>query len=277
MKKHLVNILIALIFLAGLSVLLYPSVSNYVNSKSQSRAIASYVENMQTMDSSNCEALLEEARAYNAALEPGLARFGMKEQALEDYCHLLGANGGAVGYIEINAIGVKLPIYLGDSPAVLQVGAGTMPGSSLPVGGPGTHSVLTGHRGLPSSKLFTDLDQLKVGDTFVLTVLNQTMTYEIDQIRIVLPQELSDLEIQEGKDFCTLVTCTPYGINSHRMLVRGTRVENQEISEEKTYHVTSDAVRVDPLLAAPVVAAPFLLAMVLFLLLSKPPKDEEDQ
>lgn len=276
MKKHIVNIFIALLFLVGLSVLLYPAVSNYVNSKSQSKAIASYVENMQAMDKTDYEALLEEAREYNAALEPGLARFAVKGKALEDYLRLLGSDGGAVGYLEIPAIQVELPIYLGDSPAVLQVGAGTMPGSSLPVGGPGTHSVLTGHRGLPSSKLFTDLDKLVEGDTFVITVLNQTMTYQIDQIKIVLPQELSDLDIQEGKDFCTLVTCTPYGINSHRMLVRGSRIENAESTEKPFHHVTADAVRVDPVLVAPVVAAPFLLAMILFLVFSKPPKDDEE-
>ena len=274
MKKHISSIIIGLVFLAGLSVLLYPLVSDFINSRSQSKVIASYVENVQSLDNSAYEAVLREARDYNDSLEPGLGRFSVKDQALEDYHHLLGADGAPIGYIDIEKIQVSLPIYLGDSDLVLQVGAGTMPGASLPIGGPGTHAVLTGHRGLPTSKLFTDLDQMEVGDTFVIHVLEETLTYQVDQIKIVLPEEMEELELQEDRDLCTLITCTPYGVNSHRMLVRGTRIDNI-VSQEKTYRVMSDAVQITPMKVAPVVAAPLILVLVLVAIFGKPRKDED--
>lgn len=265
MKKHLSTILLLLVFLTGLSVLLYPTVSNYVNSKSQSRAIASYVESMEKIDTSTYDAIMTEAREYNERIKFNQGRFAVKGEELDQYLHLLGSTGGAVGYLEIGSIGVTLPLYLGDSPAVLQVGAGTMPGSSLPIGGPGTHAVITGHRGLPSSRLFTDLDQVAEGDVFVLNVLNETLTYQVDQIRIVEPQDLTELDIQPDQDFCTLVTCTPYGINTHRMLVRGRRIENSEQTAGVNYHVTADAIQVDALLVAPILALPLLLALTMSL------------
>ena len=275
MKKYISSILIGLIFLAGLSVLLYPAVSDFINSRSQTKVIATYVENVQQMDNSAYDAVLAQAKAYNDSLQPGLGRFAVKGQALEDYLHLLNADGEAVGYIDIEKIKVSLPIYLGDSETVLQVGAGTMPGSSLPIGGPGTHAVLTGHRGLPSSKLFTDLDHMEVGDTFVIHVLEETLTYQVDQIKIVLPEEMEELDIQEDRDLCTLITCTPYGINSHRLLVRGSRIDNLEPAGNREYRVTSDAVQLDPLHVAPVVAGPLILILLIVVFVSKPRKEDD--
>lgn len=267
MKKHLSTILLLLVFLTGLSVLLYPTVSNFVNSQNQSRAIASYMESMDKMDTSQYKAVMKEAREYNELIKSDPGRFAIKGKDMDEYLHMLGSSGGAVGYIEIDSIGVSLPLYLGDSPAVLQAGAGTMPGSSLPVGGAGTHSVITGHRGLPSARLFTDLDQVVEGDMFVLHVLDETLTYQVDQIRIVEPHDLAELEIQPAKDFCTLVTCTPYGINSHRMMVRGHRIDNSDNLNGESYRVPSDAVQVDTLLVAPVMALPLLLVLIIHLVL----------
>lgn len=265
MKKHLSTILLLLVFLTGLSVLLYPTVSNFVNAQSQSKAIATYVKSVDEIDTSAYDALLDQGRAYNQQLLSNAGRFAIQGEELDRYLHLLGSTGGAVGYLEIDSIRVTLPLYLGDSPAVLQAGVGTMPGSSLPIGGPGTHAVITGHRGLPSSRLFTDLDQVAVGDVFVLHVLNEVLTYQVDQIHIVEPKDLNELEIQPDDDLCTLVTCTPYGINTHRMLVRGRRIENQEQTAETVYHVTADAIQVDALLVAPVLALPLLLVLIVHL------------
>lgn len=265
MKKHFSTILLVSIFFIGLSVLLYPTLANYVNSKHQSRAIAEYVAALANTDPAQFDAELEEARAYNQAIRSDPARFAPDEAELEAFHHMLGANNTAIGYIEIPAIRVDLPLYLGTEESVLQAGAGVMPGSSLPIGGESTHTVLTGHRGLPSSRLFTDLDQLAPGDTFVLFVLNEVLTYEVDQIRIVLPEELDDLAIEEGKDYCTLVTCTPYGINTHRMLVRGHRIDNIE-ADTVSARVTADAIQVDTLLVTPVVAAPMLLVLLVLLM-----------
>ena len=170
-----------------------------------------------------------------------------------------------MGYIEIPKIKCNLPIYHGTDEAVLQIAIGHVQGSSLPAGGESTHCVLSGHRGLPSAKLFSDLDQLTEGDVFLLRVLDETLTYEVDQIRTVLPDELDDLAIEEGKEYCTLVTCTPYGINSHRLLVRGHRVENQ--ASASTIRVTADAMQIEPLLIAPLVAVPMLLVLLVMVLI----------
>ena len=211
-----------MVFLVGLSLLLYPTVSDYWNSLHQSRAIASYAGQVAGLDDEVYEALWAEAEAYNETLPDKADRFNMSEEELEEYQTYLSVSGtNVIGYIEIDKIGCYLPIYHGTDESVLQVGVGHLEGSSLPVGGPGTHCVISGHRGLPSAKLFTDLDQMEVGDTFVLYVLDETLTYEVDQIRIVEPTEMSELAIVEGEDYCTLVTCTPYGINTHRLLVRG--------------------------------------------------------
>ena len=261
MKKHLTTILLVLIFLIGLSVLLYPTVADYVNAKHQSRAIANYVEGLADIDPVDYSAYIEEARRYNESLAGNTARFSPSEEEIEAYHGYLGADNSVIGYVEIPAIGVDLPMYLGTEESVLQVGIGCMPGSSLPIGGLGTHAVLTGHRGLPSARLLTDLDQVVVGDIFTVFTLNETLTYRVDQIRIVLPTELSDLAIDPEQDYCTLVTCTPYGINSHRMLVRGHRIDNIVEEEVKTYRVTSDAIQIEPMLVAVFTAIPILLVL----------------
>ncbi|WP_461810256.1 class C sortase [Faecalimonas sp.] len=266
MKKYLSTIFIVILFLTGFSVLLYPTVSNYINSKHQTQAIASYEERMEKMDTSSYDAIMEEARKYNEQILSDQARFAIKGEELDQYLHLMGSTGGAIGYIEIDSIDVTLPLYLGDSSAVLSVGAGTMPGASLPIGGRGTHAVITGHRGLPSSKLFTDLDKVKEGDVFVLHVLKETLTYQVDQIHIVEPQDLTKLEIESDQDYVTLMTCTPYGINTHRMLVRGHRIENDsQVAGEA--RVVADAIQVDFMLIAPVLAIPLVLLLVVGLFL----------
>ena len=263
-KSRASTVILIIVFLVGLSLLLYPSVSDYWNSFRQSRAIASYVESVSHLDNQEYQALLEEARAYNASLVGDKTRFSPTEEELAEYLTLLGSTGAAVGYVEIPAIKLTLPIYLGTSETVLQVGVGAMEGSSLPIGGESTHAVLTGHRGLPSATLFTDLDRLVQGDMFHIHILNETCTYEVDQILIVEPAEMDALEIVEGEDYCTLVTCTPYGVNSHRMLVRGHRIETPE--DAVFVQVSPDALQMDPLFIAPFVAVPILLVLLLFLL-----------
>ena len=263
-KSRASTVILIIVFLVGLSLLLYPSLSDYWNSFHQSRAIASYVESVSHLDNQEYQALLEEARAYNASLVGDKTRFSPTEEELAEYLTLLGSTGAAVGYVEIPAIKLTLPIYLGTSETVLQVGVGAMEGSSLPIGGESTHAVLTGHRGLPSATLFTDLDRLVQGDMFHIHILNETCTYEVDQILIVEPAEMDALEIVEGEDYCTLVTCTPYGVNSHRMLVRGHRIETPE--DAVFVQVSPDALQMDPLFIAPFVAVPILLVLLLFLL-----------
>ena len=270
MKKktsNLITILLILILLAGLSLLLYPTVSDYWNSFHQSRAIASYAEQVAEIDSNTYEQLWADAQAYNRSLIGKVGRYDMTDEERAKYESLLDVSGnGIIGYIEIPTIKCSLPIYHGTDEAILQIAVGHIEGTSLPVGGSGTHCVLSGHRGLPSARLFTDLDKMVGGDTFMMRVLDETLTYEVDQIRIVLPNEMDDLEIEEGKDYCTLVTCTPYGINSHRLLVRGHRIENQV--EAQDIRVTSDAIQIEPLIVAPIVALPMLLALLIILLVS---------
>ena len=276
MKKNFVNILLFVILFIGVSVLLYPSVADYVNSKSQSRAIAQYMETLSKKDPNQYKEELAEAQAYNQSLVGKVTRFVPTEEELDAFRHYLGANHTPIGYLEIPKIKVDLPMYLGTEESVLQVGIGVMPGSSLPIGGPSTHAVLTGHRGLPSSRLLTDLDQLAVGDTFTVFVLNDMLFYEVDQIRIVLPNEMDDLAIVEGEDYCTLVTCTPYGINSHRMLVRGHRIDPEEV-DTTALRVKADAIQVDELVVMPVVAAPMLLVLLIALMCGgkKKPKSKK--
>ena len=265
---------LVLILLAGLSLLLYPTVSDYWNSFHQSRAIASYAEQVAEIDMADYERLWAEAQEYNQTLVGKSGRYQMTDEERETYESLLDVSGtGIIGYIEIPAINCSLPIYHGTDEGVLQIAIGHIEGTSLPVGGESTHCVISGHRGLPRAKLFSDLDKLVVGDDFMLCVLDETLTYEVDQIRIVLPDELNDLEIVEGKDYCTLVTCTPYGINSHRLLVRGHRVENR--ANAGSVRVTADAMQIEPLLVAPVVAIPMLLLLLILLLLPRRRKKDK--
>lgn len=270
MKKHLSTILLVLIFLIGLGVLLYPAVSDYWNSKVQSRAIVDYEAALANLTQEDYESEFEAARAYNDALRgvdfPLMYYDALREREdLKPYEDIFNINGnGIMGYISIDRIGVELPIYHGTSDAVLNVAVGHLEGSSLPAGGESTHCVLSAHRGLPSAKLFTDLDDMEVGDTFRLTVLDEVLTYEVDQILIVQPNEVDALYVTEGQDYCTLVTCTPYGINTHRLLVRGHRVETVE--EKPAIYVPADVYMIDSLIVAPLVAMPMLLALLIFLL-----------
>ena len=266
-KRDFSTVILILVFLVGLSLLLYPSVSDYWNSFHQSRAIATYAEQVANIDNDIYARLWEDARAYNQTLVGKENRFQITDEERETYESLLNVGGnGIIGYIEIAKIGCSLPIYHGTDEGVLQIAIGHIEGTSLPTGGESTHCVVSGHRGLPSAKLFTDLDKLIPGDTFVLRVLDETMTYEVDQILIVEPHELGALQIEEGKDYCTLVTCTPYGINTHRLLVRGHRVANAE--EAVQIRVTADAIQIEPVLVAPLVAAPMLLILLAALLVS---------
>ena len=271
MKNHRSTILLILILLIGLSLMLYPSFADWWNSFRSSRAIASYEEQVANIDDAQYEELWDAAQDYNQSLLHRPNDFLLSDEQQEIYKSLLDIGGnGIMGYIEIPMIDVMLPIYHGTKESVLQIAVGHLDWTSLPVGGAGSHCVLSGHRGLPSARLFTDLDKLKVGDVFMLHVLNEILTYEIDQILIVEPQDTDPLLIEPGKDLCTLITCTPYGINSHRMLVRGHRIESQE--EPKDIRITADAVRIEPLMVAPFVAVPILLVLLIILLLPKQKK-----
>ena len=265
------SVLFILILLVGLSLLLYPSVSNYWNSLHSSRAISSYQEAVSKIDQGKLDAMLAEAKAYNKKLFDEGYTLILPEPRKESYFKLLDVTGtGIMGYIEIKKLGVYLPIYHGTADSVLQSAVGHIEGSFLPVGGENTHTVLSGHRGLPSAKLFTDLDKMLVGDVFSLRILNDVLTYEVDQILTVLPQELDALDVVPGEDLCTLITCTPYGINTHRLLVRGHRIATPE--DARTIRVPGDALRVNTAVVSVFLAAPVLLALFILVLIRSPKK-----
>ena len=268
MRKHASTMILILILVVGLSLMLYPSFSNWWNDAHQSRAIAAYSQEVSKLDENRYDELWQQAWEYNRSLVGRENAYLLDDSQKAEYERLLDVSGmGIMGYIEIPSLKVSLPIYHGTEESVLQVAVGHLEWTSLPVGGESTHCVLSGHRGLPSAKLFTDLDRLVVGDRFRLGVLDQVLTYEVDQILIVEPQDTEALLIEEGKDLCTLVTCTPYGINTHRLLVRGHRVETEK--DAKNVRVTSDAIQIEPYLVAPVVAAPILLVLLLGLLIPR--------
>ena len=262
-KKDFSTIALIIVFFVGVSVLLYPTVSDYWNSLHQSQAIATYADSVENMDEQDYEKLWDAAVSYNQKLFQSGHGLGLKDEEKEEYNELLDVSGtGIMSYVEIPKIKCSLPIYHGTDEGVLQIAVGHIEGSSLPVGGLNTHCVLSGHRGLPSAKLFSNLDKLEEGDIFMIRTLDQTLTYEVDQIRIVLPDEVEDLKIEEGKDLCTLVTCTPYGINTHRLLVRGHRVANQE--EAEAVRVTADAMLVDNRIVAMCIAVPVLVLLLIY-------------
>ena len=266
MRKNLSTIILILIFLVGLSVMLYPSVSDAVNRKHQSRAVAGYAEEVEQLSDADYQTYFDAADAYNRQLNTTPNAF-YKPDLVSGYAQTLDISGtGIMGYITIPKISVELPIYHGTDEGVLQVAAGHLEGSSLPVGGAGTPAVISAHRGLPSAKLFTNLDELEVGDRFTITVLNRVLTYEVDQISIVLPTEIDQLLPTEGMDYVTLMTCTPYGINTHRLLVRGKRVETTE--SQKHIRVAADAFRIEPIIVAPILAIPMLLAALVGVLVA---------
>ena len=272
MKKHLSTILLFLVFFIGLSLLLYPTFSDWWNSMHQSRAISTYSEAVANMNNEEYDKIWSAAWDYNHSLVDRPNDYLLSEEQWETYNALLDiGQNGIMGYIEIPKIDVTLPVYHGTSEAVLQVAIGHLEWTSLPVGGAGSHCVVSGHRGLPSAKLFTDLDKMEVGDTFLLRILDEVLTYEVDQIKIVEPHVTQDLLIVEGEDLVTLVTCTPYGINTHRMLVRGHRIETQEVKAVR--RVTADAIQIEPVIVAPFVAAPMLLILLIALLIPKPKKN----
>lgn len=266
-KNRITTVLLALVFLAGLSLLLYPTVSDYWNSFHASRAVAAYAQEVADLNGAEYDRLLEAARDYNARVPERSNTFALTEAEQAEYQSLLNMDGtGIMGYIEIPNIKLSLPVYHGTEESVLQIAVGHLDWSALPVGGEGTHCVLSGHRGLPSAKLFTNLDQLREGDTFTLRVLDEVLCYEVDQIRIVEPQDTAALLPEPGQDLCTLVTCTPYGVNTHRLLVRGHRIETPDSAD--AIRVTSDAMQIEPILVAPAVGVPLVLLAVAILLLS---------
>ena len=260
-KGTFTNFLLILVLLAGLSLLLYPSFADWWNSRVQSKAIASYTAQISVMDEDTYRDYWDSAIAYNKSLLNRTNTFVLTEEQTALYDSQLNFSAdGIMGYIEIPMIEVYLPVYHGTSEQVLQVAVGHLEWTSLPTGGESTHCVLSGHRGLPSAKLFTDLDQMQLGDLFMLHVLDETLTYEVDQILIVEPDDTDALLVEEGKDLCTLVTCTPYGVNTHRLLVRGHRVDN--LKETVVHRVTADAIQIEPLIVAPIVAIPLLIIML---------------
>ncbi len=269
LKKNRINLILIGIVLLGMGLIAYPGFADWWNSFHQSRAVASYAESVANLDANKYSEMLADAEAYNAELAKIGAQWIMTDEQMAEYNRQLAVtDSGIMGYIDIPKIRVTLPIYHGTDETILQIAIGHIAGTSLPVGGASTHCVVSGHRGLPSARLFTDIDKLVEGDTFTMTVLNRTVTYEVDQIRIVEPTDLSNLQIEEGKDYCTLVTCTPYGINTHRLLVRGHRVANANGEA----NVIADALQIEPVYVAPVVAAPMLiiLLILLFVMTSEP-------
>lgn len=260
LKRNWVTLVLVMILMVGAGLIAYPSFADWWNSFHQSRAVASYAEAVANMNAEEYEKSIKKAQAYNKKLAKTGIIWTLDEKQQKEYEEqLVVGSSGIMGYIDIPKINVMLPIYHGIDESVLQVAIGHIPGSSLPVGGKGSHCIVSGHRGLPSARLFTDIDKLVEGDTFTMTVLNQTLTYEVDQIRTVLPTDLSDLQIEKGKDYVTLVTCTPYGINTHRLLVRGHRTENANGDA----NVIADALQIEPVYIAPFLAAPILVLLVI--------------
>lgn len=267
-KGGFTNFLLVMILVMGLSLVLYPPISSYWNSKLQSRVIANYTDSVAAMDEEEYNKIWYDAIMHNKSLLTRSTDYGLPDEQKEQYDELLNVAGnGIMGYVEIPSIHSFLAVYHGTSDSVLQIAVGHLDWSSLPTGGESTHCVLSGHRGLPSARLFTDLDQLREGDVFMLHILDETLTYEVDQILIVLPHETDQLQIVEGADLCTLITCTPYGVNSHRLLVRGHRVENQ--ASAITVRATADATQISPLIVAPMLAIPVLLVLLIGMLIPK--------
>lgn len=228
-KKYLSDIVVAIILIAGVGLLAYPTIADYVNELHSSKAIGSYVEKTKDLSKEEKENLLEEAREYNKSLVDKINRYYLSEEEKKRYNHILNiTKTGIMAYIEIPKLNVYMPVYHGTDEGVLQIAAGHLPGSSFPIGGESTHSLISGHSGLPSAKLFTDIDKLKKGDLFFIHVFDEVLAYKVNQIKIVLPDDVETLEIEKGKDYVTLITCTPYGVNSHRLLVRGERTAYKE-------------------------------------------------
>jgi sortase A len=274
MKRIIIRSLPFAALFIGLFLLLYPTVSEHINAMHQSKAIQAYNEITSSMSSEEHDKMIEAAKEYNRKLLTEENPI-LEPEKIPGYNNTLDITGtGIMGYLTIEKIKVELPVYHSVNDNVLQVAAGHLPGTSLPVGGEGTHSVMSGHRGLPSARLFTDLDKLEPGDIFYITVMSDVFTYQVDQVKIVKPYEIDDLSIEPGKDYCTLFTCTPYGINSHRLLVRGERVETKE--EYKIY-IANDVFIVSPFIVAPVIAAPILFVLLIILMVKSGRKQKSDK
>lgn len=270
MQSRKSTIILLVSFFIGLSVLLYPSISSYWNSKTQSEAIVNYEAMLALYQPEDYTAIFEEADKYNADLAALESQY-LQYRRLENYNDVLDISGtGMMGYITVPKISQELPVYHGVSEAVLSVAVGHFEGSSLPVGGVNTHSVVSAHRGLPTAVLFTHLDRMEIGDTFYFTILDRTITYEVDQIRIVEPEDTSLIGIEDGKDYCTLLTCTPYGINSHRLLVRGHQVD---ASQSRHIYIANEAYRVDTLIVMPIVALPMIFLFLIYVMVAPVKKE----
>lgn len=260
------TIILVTVFLTGFCILLYPAVSDFWNEKRQSKAIMNYDDMIDGFKPEDFSEYFRKADEYNSKLKKISMPFLGYSELEQEYYSVLDVNGnGMMGYVTIDKIKVQLPIYHGTSDKVLNSAVGHLEGSNLPIGGESTHSVLSAHRGLPSAKLFTNLDKVDVGDIFTITILDRTLTYQVDQVMVVLPEETDELNVVNGEDYCTLVTCSPYGINTHRLLVRGTRIEN--IEGPKKIKVVTEAYQIDPLIVTPVVAIPMLAVWLIYLLI----------
>lgn len=270
-KNKWSTFLLLLFFFVGLSVMLYPAISSFWNSRTQSMAIVDYEKMLDSIPEADYSKIFEQAENYNNELKK--LPFPLLEyDKVDGYFETLDiSKTGMMGYITIDKINLELPIYHGTDDDVLSMAVGHLQGSSLPVGGKGTHTIVSAHRGLPSATLFTNLDHMEIGDTFEITVLDRTVTYQVDQIKTVDPTDTADLVIKDGNEYCTLLTCTPYGINTHRLLVRGVRVESVK---QKTIYITSDGYRIDSLIVTPAVALPMLLVLMLVVLLKPVKKDD---
>lgn len=278
MKKRLPTIILICIFIIGLSVFIYPTVSDYVNSKTQSRAITEYSEQVAQLSETDYREILDAAKDYNKQLFGKNHRFNMNDEEKADYNRQLNiTDTGVIGFIEIPVIQVRLPIYRGTDEAVLQIGVGHLEGSSLPVGGKSTHAAVSGHRALPSATLLSNLDQMSEGDLFIFQIMDETLTYQVDQILIVDPDDFKPLKIEEGKDLATLITCTPYGVNTHRLMVRGHRVANKDSKDTDMVRVTADAIPVDKLIVSGVVAVPMLIAALIYVLWKYRKRDKKSK
>ena len=263
MKKHLIGIAFFLGAVITLSVLLYPFVSNYINSRNQSRVVTRYLDEVTGLDGGNREELLNKAHEYNKTLRSKAYRFKFTQKDTAEYRSLLDTGLGVMGILSIDKIDVHLPIYHGTDEGVLQIGIGHLQGTSLPVGGIGTHSFITGHRGLPSSTLLSNLDKMMEGDRFTLYILGETLTYQVDHIQVVEPDDTRSLRIEPDMDYCTLVTCTPYGKNTHRLLVRGRRTDTAATAGWEG--VYADVKRLDRAIALAMLAVPVLPALIVYI------------
>lgn len=267
-KKSTIILLVS--FFIGLSVLLYPSISNYWNSKTQSKAVVNYEDMLAHIKAEDFTKYFEEANAYNLQLSQ-LQEPYLQHDTLDNYWSVLDITGnGMIGYITIPKISQELPVYHGTSDSVLSNAVGHFEGSSLPIGGKSTHSVVSAHRGLPSATLFTHLDRMEMGDLFTFKILNKTFTYEVDQIRIVEPDDMSLIQIEDGMDYCTLLTCTPYGINTQRLLVRGHQVDT---SQARNIYIANEAYQIDPLIVTPLVALPIIFVLLIYVMFAPVKKE----